>query len=264
MRLQRLSLAILMCTLAQLCVAKPSIDTSEPDNNTPMTAQGVLVARHIAVLSSQMSGVIDKLTVREGDSFSKGQLLLGFDCTLQRSDLGKAQARLKSARATYNANARLKRLSGVSEVEYVDSQAKFEEAKADLTGKTHAVKLCDIVAPFNGRAVKVDVKLHESVKQGEPLLEIIDNSQLTVEFILPSIWLRWLKIGSVFSFNVNETHHSYPGRIIKIIDKVDSVSQSVKVIGKLDKNNPGLIAGMSGEAKFTVQSYQGKKANERK
>ena len=67
---------------------------------------------------------------------------------------------------------------------------------------------------------------------------------------MPSAWLRWLKTGFAFSVAVDETGKTYPATVVRTGARVDPVSQSIKVIGRITENAPELIPGMSGPVDF--------------
>lgn len=89
------------------------------------------------------------------------------------------------------------------------------------------------------------------VQPGQALLDILDDSVLELEFLVPSSWLGWLRVGSSFQVEIDETRKSYPAKFIRIGARVDPVSQSVKVAAAIDGKFPELIAGMSGRVKVT-------------
>ena len=84
------------------------------------------------------------------------------------------------------------------------------------------------------------------------MLDIIDDSVLELEFLVPSHWLSWLRVGGKFEVQIDETRKSYPAKFIRIGARVDPVSQSVKVAAAIDGKFPELIAGMSGRVQVTT------------
>ena len=109
-------------------------------------------------------------------------------------------------------------------------------------------------APFDGKVVEQRIREHESVPAGTALLEVLSDRDLRVELIVPSSWLVWLKPSQRFDLRIDETGELLDGEVALIGARVDPVSQSLKVTGKLlgDKqgNTPNLVAGMSGTARF--------------
>ena len=111
----------------------------------------------------------------------------------------------------------------------------------------HAVlSKCSIVAPFAGRVAEQKVREQQYVQAGQPLIDILDDSVLELEFLVPSRWFSSLKPGGRIQVFIDETGKAYPARFIRIGARVDPVSQTVKVAAAIDGRFPELIAGMTG------------------
>ncbi len=108
-----------------------------------------------------------------------------------------------------------------------------------------------IRAPYDGRVAEQKVRPEEFVQPGQAVLEIIDDALPEVNFIAPSKWLAWLRVGQAITVTIEETSRTYNARIERIGAKVDAVSQSVKLIAALEGEHPELIAGMSGTVAVT-------------
>lgn len=86
---------------------------------------------------------------------------------------------------------------------------------------------------------------------GQAVLDILDDSSLELEFIIPSKWLAWLKPGHKFQVRIDETQKAYPARIQRIGARIDPVSQSIKAIAVIDGQFADLLAGMSGKVELS-------------
>jgi multidrug efflux pump subunit AcrA (membrane-fusion protein) len=104
--------------------------------------------------------------------------------------------------------------------------------------------------------VEQKVREQQYVQPGQAMLEILDDSVREIEFIAPSRWLGWLRVGQGFKVRIDETGRSYPARVLRIGAKVDPVSQSIKIVGAIDGKFAELLAGMSGRASFVPQKRQ--------
>lgn len=205
-----------------------------------------LSPQRYTTLSAELGAKINQITVKEGESFRTGDILIKFDCKLQAAQLDKAKAQLASAENIFAGNQRLAELNSVGQVELRNSEAEVAKAKADVAFLETTLEKCTITAPFNGRAAEQKAREQQFVQQGQALMEIIDDSTLELEFIVPSKWLVWLKPGHKFHVRIDETGKSYPARLLRIAAKADPVSQSVKAVAVIDGQFPDLIAGMSG------------------
>ena len=63
-------------------------------------------------------------------------------------------------------------------------------------------------------------------------------------------WLAWLRTGQAFTLDLDETGRSHPGRITRLGAQIDPISQTLTVYGALTGTPAGLVAGMSGAARF--------------
>lgn len=198
-------------------------------------------------LAAEIGAKVSRLPVAEGGRFTSGQTLVAFDCTLQQAQLTKARAALVAADKTWSANQRLAELNSVGKLELDVSGAEVAKARAEVAANAALIGKCTLAAPFAGRIAEQRVREQQYVQPGQALLEIIDDSQLELEFIVPSKWLVWLKTGHAFPVAIDETGKSYPAKVQRIGARVDPVSQSVKLSATIDGKFPELIAGMSGK-----------------
>ncbi len=59
---------------------------------------------------------------------------------------------------------------------------------------------------------------------GQALLEILDDSSLEFEFIVPSKWQARLKIGLPFRVHIDATGTTYPAKVQRIGARIDAWS----------------------------------------
>lgn len=203
-------------------------------------------------LASEIGAKVSRLPVREGASFKAGDLLVGFDCTVQDTLLQKAAAELQGAEFTFAANQRLADLRSVGQLDLDLSIAAVAKAKADVATNQTVLSKCRITAPFDGRVADQKVREQQYVQPGVALLDILDDSSLELEFLVPSGWLRWLKSGLRFKVAIDETGKSYPAQVTRLGARVDPVSQSVKVTATIDGRFTELVAGMSGRVQISA------------
>ena len=205
-----------------------------------------LLPRRYTTVAAELGAKVNRLPVAEGGAFKSGQLLVSFDCSLQQAQLAKAQAELEGAQQTQQTNQRLAELNSVGQLEMGLSKSATSKARAEVGAHRAVLGKCSVSAPFAGRVAEQKVREQQYVQPGQALLDIIDDSVLELEFLVPSRWLAWLRQGGQFQVQIDETQKTYPAKFIRIGARVDPVSQSVKVAAAIDGRFPELIAGMSG------------------
>jgi len=224
--------------------APPRTPVSAPSDSREIRAQ--LAPRRYTTLAAEIGAKINHLPVPEGGSFRAGQTLVQFDCSLQRAQLDKSKAVLDGSEKQLAANKRLSELNSIGKMELELSQAEVEKNRAEVTASSAMLGKCVIAAPFSGRIAEQKVREQQYAQPGQALLDIIDDSSLELEFIVPSRWLAFLKPGYPFAVAIDEIGKTYPAKVLRIGARVDPVSQSVKLVATIDGRFPELVAGMSG------------------
>ena len=250
-------MAVILAAAPLVVLARPSTEESVlPDLELPSQSKEVrlqVVPVTSTVISSAIAGEIAELSLHEGDKFSAGDTLIALDCTLHRARLAKARALVDESLKTYEVHRQLSDLRSISTLEIDVSAARLAAARAELDIMRAVVSKCEVKAPFNGRVRLLEVKRYQYVAEGEPMVEIIDDSALEVEMIVPSRWLPWLERGMEFEFHVEETGSMYSATLERVGAQIDPVSQSIKVVGIIVGRPQELVAGMSGTAVFSLK-----------
>lgn len=205
-----------------------------------------LVPSRYTTLGAEIGAKVSRITVPEGGYFRAGQVLVVFDCSIQRAQRERSQAELAAARKTLAANRELEKLDAVGKLDLDLAASSVDRANAEVRASDAVVDKCSVTAPFAGRVTAQKVREMQYVQQGHELLEIIGSGGLQLEFIAPSAWQQRLKPNATFSVRIDETGKTYEARLVRLGARVDPVSQSIKVTSAIVGSHPDLMAGMSG------------------
>ena len=209
-----------------------------------------LRAQRTAVLSSEMAGRIENLPIFEGQSVSKGDLLLAFDCSIQKAQLEKANTQLAVAENNLKASQQMAEYNAIGAVELANSALEVQKAKADINYMLATLERCNIWAPYDGSIGDIEVRSNEFIAAGTPSVEIFDDKRLQLEFIVPSRWVIWLQPGYTFEVFLEDTGLSYSASVTRLAAKIDAMSQSIKVVASIVGDHPSLLPGMSGRVRI--------------
>lgn len=237
--------------LAQAPAARPAPPKPAALSLEQQDIRAQLAPRNYTTLAAEIGAKVSRITVKPGQAFKAGQMLVSFDCSLQSAQRARAEAELEGARKTHAVNQRLHELDAVGKLEYATSEQATLKARAELDYANATLAKCRIVAPFSGRVAEQKAREQQFVQAGQPLLEILDDSSLELDFIVPSKWLAWLKVGQAFKVAIDENGQSYPAKVTRLGARIDPVSQSVTVAAVIDGHFSELIAGMSGRVLLT-------------
>lgn len=219
------------------------------------SARGIVKAISEATITSNIGERIQSLPFRDGQEFKAGDVLVKFDCERLRADLRAAVAEHKGFEATYQSNVTLNRLHAAGSNDVKVSRANADKSQATADGLQARITECELHAPFAGRVAELDMHEFEIPSPGTPILKIVDDKHLEVEVIVPSKWLKFLKIGLPFQFRLQETGNSYKSTVSRISGVVDPVSQTVKVVGEPATIDDTIRPGMSIVAQFDTNGH---------
>ncbi|MFM7347051.1 MAG: efflux RND transporter periplasmic adaptor subunit, partial [Tagaea sp.] len=166
----------------------------------------------------------------------------------------RAEALLTKARRQADSQRDLHQRGATSPLERDLAIAEQAAAEAEVLGARIHVQRCVIAAPFGGRVAELRAQRWQFVREGEPILEIVDDRELEVEMVVPSALLAELRPGARFRAAIDETRKEYPVEVTRNAARIDPVSQTLKIFGRVTGRHPELLSGMSGTAILSPQA----------
>ncbi len=212
--------------------------------------RGVVKAQHEALITVDIKSNISALPVRTGESFSKGDVLVSFDCMAQRAAADAARAAFTAAKSRYESNVEMNSFDALGGLEVDLAKAEMDEAAARARGAEALIRQCKIIAPYAGRVAELAVNAHEMPAPDTPLMKIVGTKELELRLIVPSAWLNWMRPGVAFRFEIDETGKHHEARVTNIGAEVDAVSRTVPIIASFANTPATVLPGMSGTARF--------------
>lgn len=222
----------------------------EPVNGNGPQVRVLLIPEKETIISSTIAARIIDLNGALGNGFNEGDVLVAFDCDEAQARVGMSKAELSGAIDQHEAKVKMQGLDQASDVEVSLAASAVNKAKAQLSLNNAQVGQCVIKAPWAGRIAKANVKNNMTVTPGQALLEIVNSGPLKLKLNVPSSYLTKLKVGTRLNVSIDETRKSYSATVSAINSRVDPVSQTVEIEGRLTTSYAELLSGMSGVGRF--------------
>lgn len=196
-------------------------------------------------ISSELSGQIVAIHFKSGSQVVKGQLLIQLDDTVLKSKLATANANLSLSETNHS------RISELAKRGLASEQA-LDQASADLQNKQNQVKVnqaqlqkLSLIAPFSGTLGSKKVSVGQYVNVGQPLVRLIANQQLRVEYSLPERFLARLHKGQ----HVKILSDAFPtttfeGVVNYIAPSIDKETRTIAVEALIDNRKQHLSPGL--------------------
>lgn len=219
-----------------------------------------------AVVSSEVSGVIDELHVREGDPVVAGQVIFEISRDLFKLAAERSQERLAALEAAlkqtksdleiqeylFSRNATTKSRIVRARAEWEIAKHKLNEAKIDLALALRDLQNCRVKAPFTGHIVTLYKDKYESAQRFDQLFLVVDTSKVYAVVNVPEQFLPHIRKGSAAVF-LRPDGDRRLGTVAKISKPIDPSSKTKKVHILIDNSAATLEMGMLGSVQLITK-----------
>lgn len=195
--------------------------------------QGWVEADMIFV-SPDESGRVTKLTVREGDQVTVGQMIYSVDDDLQQADLNQNKATLANAQQTYDRAASLSRTGSGTQANLDSAVSALRVAEARVNTSETRLSRRKGFAPVAGTIQQIYFREGEMVPDKRPVLSIMPPGNMKIRFFVPETELPKLAIGDEVKVTCDNCAADLTARIYFI---ATTAEYTPPVIYSLDERN---------------------------
>ena len=203
-----------------------------------LAAVGTVQAVNGVTVSTDLPGIVEKITFESGQPVKQGDPLVKLDTKQEEAQLNSSQARLQLAKSNLDRQKGLfqKRVSAQSD--YDASDAEFKQAEAAVAEMRAMIARKVIRAPFTGALGIREVNLGQYLKSGDPVVPLQSLDPIYVNFSLPQQKLKDLIAGREVRVKADGLPgESFSGKITSVNSIVDEATRNVMVQATLE--NPG-------------------------
>ncbi len=223
-------------------VARENIDTD-------YSANGTFIPKQEMNQSSEISGRIVSVLVKEGSRVSAGQTLATIKRDAIEVDVTQAQNNLQNAIIDNQRYENAYKTGGVTKQQLDNSRLQLKNAQAAVRAQSVKVNDTNVRAGISGTINKKMVEPGTVVSPGTSMFEIVNINSLKLSVLVDESQVGKIALGQEVSINVNVLPgESFSGRITFIAPKSDA---SLNFPVEIEVQNRGnLKAGMYATATF--------------
>ena len=284
-----LRFALVTLTLVLLPTSVPAADPSPSDDCRLLDIPKCQI--HIvdrALLAAERDGIVREVLVRVGDRVEKGAPVVHlkdeiaaahFDYARTRasSDINVRYAEeiLRNAKEEYDTALRLQADRAITEQLFRQRRVEFERGRLSLEQSQFDFRLAGLEsdrtkaelaayhvdAPFAGHIRQVMKVTGESVRDGEPILELVNTDRVHVEGYgnLEDLWNLqpgalvevWLDAPELDRFGV--TKERFRGTLIHVDSLVQPVTGKVRVVAEIQNRRNILRDGLRANLQIQIR-----------
>ena len=148
--------------------------------------QGSVETKQNLVINAEMSGILQRVLVKEGDKVNKGQLLAKIDDGGMSQQLAQMQIQAALAKTTFERQASLWEQKIGSEIQYLQAKSNYEANQKAVSQMQSQLGKSSVRAPFAGTIDEVITNQGSVVSPGQtPILRIVNLSDMYITTDVP-------------------------------------------------------------------------------
>jgi RND family efflux transporter MFP subunit len=232
-----------------------------------LAVPGSVLAVSQATVRSKLSAEVRRVTVREGDKVTAGQIVAEFDTAQLRAQLAERNAAWESARAqlatterTRQANAQLVKQNFISQNAFDTADSAYQAQLAAVAAaraqlEQTQIQMADSIvrAPISGIVAKRNVQPGEKLAFDAPLMSIVDLAELEVQAQVPVSDVPQIRKGMAAQVDVEGiAGRRFAGRVERINPSTEPGTRTVNIYVSLPNEESLLKAGMFARVMLTT------------
>lgn len=209
--------------------------------STTQSVTGILYYERVSEISTEVVGLVEEVTVSQGDRVAKGDALVKLnteilerEIALTRTRIAQIELRINTTEKNFNRLDRLFQSSGVSEKDFDDALYAYQDAgkEKQVVEDTLAKLLIQqrrsvIKAPFSGIVLNKNVDSGAWVQPGKLLVSIGSSSDLFVRAPIAENLLQFIQLGQPLEVVLNAYNRQVEGTVIGIDPVADLKTKNV-------------------------------------
>ncbi|AML49109.1 efflux transporter periplasmic adaptor subunit [Coxiella burnetii] len=209
-----------------------------------VNALGSLSAVKVVTISAESDGRIAEIHFKSGQEVDTGMPIVQLDNAQAQADYQSAVTAMKLARTKYE-RSKLLLNQAISQQELAALKADMESKEASVQSKLAALNEKVVNAPFSGVLGAFQVQVGDYVKAGDPLVTLVNTSQLRADFQVPENFLPELKQGQLVTITTGTCpQKTFYGTVSFISPMVSSDTRSISIQALVPNDKELLSPGM--------------------
>lgn len=231
------------------------------------TYTGTIFYNKVSELASEQEGLVSTLSVKEGQTISRGDIVVTLDSQILQANIAAKEATIEALQAELTREERdlerardLRERNSISQSNYDRSffdtgqlRARQKAAASELDGLRIQLKRTTIRAPFDGIVVDRNVEIGEWVGKGETVATLVAPESLEAHLNIPARYLNVLR--STDQFQATVDGHDINIRLKAIIPAADAATRTFPVRMEIPQGLD-LIEGMRIDVKVPTRKEQ--------
>ncbi|UUO23199.1 efflux RND transporter periplasmic adaptor subunit [Colwellia sp. M166] len=229
----------------QRVVSVKTVNIALADFKDAVEAIGTSRANEQVLITSKYSDLVDDISFQDGDTVSKGDILVRLNSQEEAAKVKELEANLAESVAQLNRFQDLFAKKATSKSLVDQQEAKTKAIAAQLLSAKIKLDDLTIKAPFSGILGFREISLGALVDVGDVITSLDDLSIIKVDFSIPERYLNTVAVGQrIEATNTAYQSQVFIGKVTSLDSRIDPVTRTLKVRAEISNADQKLRAGM--------------------
>ncbi|KOS07749.1 cation transporter [Flavobacterium akiainvivens] len=235
----------------QAMVVNGVVVAPQPFSNT-LQLSGSIEANEQVQVSSEVSGVVDKIYFTEGTMVKEGQVLVHINDVELRAQAVGAKTRQNLAAENERRAKLLLEKEAISQEEYDIASADYKTALAQTQLINAQIGKASIRAPFSGVIGLRNISPGTYVSPTTLITTLVNSSKVKITFSVPEKYAAQVKNNSKIRFTVAGDATGYTATVYALEPAVEVSTRTLRVRAIADNPKGNLLPGTFANVKLQI------------
>lgn len=195
-----------------------------------------------STLASGLGGIVERVRVDDGDTVTRGQVLVQVDSESYAAQLQQIEAQLAQAESDLRRIEAIGDLATAQQVEQAQTQVSV--LAAQKRAAVSQLRQANVRAPFDGTVAQVAVEVGEFAGPGQAVARVVQLDPVTVDITLADRDRAAVSVGDTVSIRTSGTGTLFDGTVSHIGPAADTRTRAFPVEVTVANPDHELLPGM--------------------
>jgi membrane fusion protein, multidrug efflux system len=228
----------------------------------PLTAQsysnrifttGSIAANEEVHLRPETSGRITRLTLDEGRSVRKGDVLVKINDADLQAQLLRTKLQLELAQLREERQKALLENRAIAQEDYDVALNQLNTIRAEIGLIEAQIEKTEIRAPFNGVIGLRNVSEGSYISPSNVVATLQDFDRVKIDFSVPERYAAYVSTGDKITFTRQGSDQTYEGTIMAVEPRIDAATRTLQLRAIAENPGRNIIPGAFVEIRFQLR-----------
>lgn len=216
--------------------------------------QGNVDTKQNIVIYPEMSGILTRVYVKEGDKVSKGQLLASIDDGGMSQQVAQLQIQADLAKTTYERQKRLWDQKIGSEIQYLQAKSNYEAQQEAVQQIKNQLGKSSVRAPFSGVIDDVITEQGTVVAPGQSaIMRLVNLNDMYIETDVPERYITSISEGKTVKVEFPILNKTIDAKVRQAGNFINPSNRTFKIEVAIPNNDGNIKPNLT--ARLKINDY---------